>query len=705
MSAQVAPETDLRLLPSGNEAGTAPDDRRFRPDVEGLRALAVLLVVLFHAGLPHLTGGYIGVDVFFVISGFVITGLLLRERQGTARTSILNFYARRVRRILPAATLVIGAAVLATYIVLGILSGDSTANDGRWAAAFLANFHFESVGTDYLTASLPPSPLQNYWSLSVEEQFYVVYPTLFLGVASLRSRLDLRARLAMVLSMIIVASYWFSIVQTSSHPSAAFFSPFTRAWELALGALVAVGTSWLRKVPTATAATLTWIGMAAIVYSAFAFTSQTAYPGSLVAVPVVGAALIIAGGAALPRCGAESVLGPRPVQWLGRRSYSLYLWHWPILILAAERVGQSRLTFRENLPLLVVAVLLSAMSYRIVEHPLRHVQAPPRQTVVAGAALVLATVVTLTLAITLETTKSSKEQVAPSPDQAALIHQVAIAPRITTVPDDLLPSLGNTVHDFAGFNRPEFSCERNAVGGMDRSRACTFGDPHGRHILVLYGDSHALMWLPAFAEIADQAHWRLVVVASFYCPAELVTVGNPAQFGPPGTPNSQCEQFHARAIPLINSLRPDMIVISQSSLYGSAATKTTSAGPFSPTDWASGLTDLLGSIKIAPERKVFLGDTPLLPTDPSSCLSAHGGDVQACSSPVNTTASGLMPVEQKTVTAAGARYIDPTPWFCSHICTAIVDHYGVYRDRFHMTGTYALYLERVLGAALDLPSA
>ncbi len=413
MTVSEVPGGELRLLPSGEEAGTAPDDRRFRPDVEGLRALAVLLVVLYHAGFPHLTGGYIGVDVFFVISGFVITGLLLRERRGTGRTSIVDFYARRVRRILPAATLVIGVTVIAAFVVLGVLSGSSTANDGRWAAVFLANFHFESVGTNYLTAKLPPSPLQNYWSLSVEEQFYVVYPTLFLFVASLRSRLDLRARLAVILCAIIVASYWLSIVQTSSHPAAAYFSPLTRAWELALGALVAVGTSWLRKVPVAAASSLTWIGVTAIIYSAFAFNSQTVYPGSLVVVPVVGAAMIIAGGAAVPRWGAESVLGPRPVQWLGRRSYSLYLWHWPILILAAERVDKSQLTFRESLPFLVVAVVASIVSYRYVENPLRHVRVPSKQTVGAGVALVLATVAMLTLAITFETSTPTKERVVP----------------------------------------------------------------------------------------------------------------------------------------------------------------------------------------------------------------------------------------------------------------------------------------------------
>src|SRR5664279_3496629 len=299
MALQGALTVDERLLASGDEAGTAPGDRKFRPDVEGLRAVAVGLVVLFHAGIPHLTGGFVGVDVFFVISG-----LLLRERQGTGRTSILDFYARRVRRILPAATLVIVATVAAAYVVLGVVSGNNVADDGRWAAVFLANFHFESIGTNYFSSGLPPSPLQNYWSLSVEEQFYVVYPTLFLLVARVKGRFSLRTRMSVALGVVIVASYWLSVTQTASHPASAYFSPFTRAWELALGALVAVSTTWLKHLPAQVAALLTWAGLAAIVTSAFVFNAQTAYPGSLVAVPVVGAALIIAGGVAVPRAGA-----------------------------------------------------------------------------------------------------------------------------------------------------------------------------------------------------------------------------------------------------------------------------------------------------------------------------------------------------------------------------------------------------------------
>ena len=350
---------DDHVLSTGDEAGTAPGDRRFRPDVEGLRAVAIVLVVLYHGGLKVLSGGYVGVDVFFVISGFVITGLLLRERSASATTSFLNFYGRRSRRIIPAATVVIVATVVATYWVLGAVYGNPTADDGRWTAVFLANFHFASVGTNYLDQTQPPSPLLNFWSLAVEEQFYLVYPALFVAIAALGAKATFRTRLVIGLVLIIVASFTLSVLQTSSDPTVAYFSPFTRAWELALGALVAAATPWLLRIPKVIGGVLTWLGLGAIAFSAVAFGATTAYPGSLAAIPVLGAGLVIAGGMAAPKWAAESVLGLQPFRWVGRISYSLYLWHWPILIIAADEAGKTSLPFRQNVVWLLLALGLS----------------------------------------------------------------------------------------------------------------------------------------------------------------------------------------------------------------------------------------------------------------------------------------------------------------------------------------------------------
>jgi peptidoglycan/LPS O-acetylase OafA/YrhL len=379
-----------RFLESGDEAGTAPGDRKFRPDVEGLRAVAIVLVVLFHAGVPWLTGGFVGVDVFFVLSGFVITGLLLREHAVSGKTRLLAFYGRRSRRILPAATLVIIATVLAAYHWLGFLTGNDTAGVGRTASLFYSNFHFIATGTNYLASQAPPSALQNFWSLSVEEQFYIVYPTLFILACLCWRRIDVRLKLVALLTCGIAASLAWSIHQTSTDEIAAFFSPFTRAWELALGGLVAVASPQLAKIPRTIALAMSWVGLAGIAVAAILYSSTTTYPGSAAMLPVFGAALVVAGGTARPRLGGELLLRLPPFQWMGKLSYSLYLWHWPILIIAAQYAGHS-LSVEDNLLWVLLALGLSVASFFLVENPIRHSRFLARsglRSVLLGAVLI-----------------------------------------------------------------------------------------------------------------------------------------------------------------------------------------------------------------------------------------------------------------------------------------------------------------------------
>ena len=688
------------------EAGTAPEDRRFRPDVEGLRAIAVLLVVLYHAGVPRLTGGYVGVDVFFVISGFVITGLLLREHQGTGHTSILNFYARRCRRILPAATLVIIIVVFATYFVLGVVTGNNTANDGKWAAVFLANFHFEALGTNYLAASRPPSPLQNFWTLSVEEQFYIVFPTLFLLVAKAKGLFSLRTRLLVALAVVIVASYWLSITQTASLPLEAYFSPFTRAWELALGALVAVSTVWLKKIPTDFAALLTWTGLAAVLGAALAFNAQTAYPGSLVAIPVVGSAMIIAGGAAIPRYGVESVLGLRPVRGLGKVSYSLYLWHWPVLIIAAEYYRKPTLSVGQNLLLVLVALGISIVTYRLVENPIRHWKLPALKAVALGVGLIVVTLTVLSLVLAAESVSVPSYDVVPAPNTQAVLDQVNAATKITTVPKSIEPSLADAGNDWAAAGgNLRYPCALGAGLPVRKIQVCTGGDPKGKHLMIVYGDSHVIMWYPAFEAMAKAAHWRLVMFDEYFCPASLLTVTNGAGIAPVGGPYKLCDTFHRMVVSEINALHPDLVVISQEDFYMRPAADGKPPTYFSAAQWQLGLTRLLNAIVVPNVRKVVLGNIPALPQSGPACLAAHPSDVQACSVSFDKAVVGpaLVQAERLAAEQTGAQYVDPTPWLCSSICTAVVGHYCVYQDQFHITGTYAKYLEVVLRKALGVP--
>jgi peptidoglycan/LPS O-acetylase OafA/YrhL len=354
------------------DSGTRPHDRSFRPDVQGLRAIAVTLVVLYHVGVPGVGGGFVGVDVFFVISGYVITSLLLRERLKSGRTSLRNFYARRARRILPAATLVIVGTTIGSFYYLGFIAGGQVASDASAAALFVSNFHFMHLGTDYASAQVPPSPLQNFWSLAVEEQFYLVYPAILTIFAKVMQRVRFEFKLSAILSLIVVASFTWSIVQTKSNPAAAYFSPFTRAWELAIGALVAIMSPYIRYLHRwHVAASFTWLGMGAVLFSAVKFSNNTSFPGFAAAVPVMGTAIVIFAGTAVPRFGAESLLSLKPLQWVGTISYGLYLTHWPILVISAEH-SSSKLSVGYNLLLAVLALGVCAVIYLVLEKPIRH---------------------------------------------------------------------------------------------------------------------------------------------------------------------------------------------------------------------------------------------------------------------------------------------------------------------------------------------
>ena len=342
------------------------------PTCRASRAIAIFLALVYHAGVPGFSGGYVGIEVFFVISGFVITGLLLREREGTGRTSLRSFYGRRVRRIMPAATLVIIVSVIASYALLGPITGNQTANDGRWASIFLINIHFASNGTNYLSAQLPPSVLENYWSLAVEEQFYIVYPTLFLLIGWWARKGSFRTRLTVVLIAVIVASYTYSITDTLADAQGAYFSLLTRSWELALGALIAVHGRHLQRIPQAWAAAASWVGLAVIMVASVTLTGSSVYPGALVAIPTLAAGLVIAAGAAEPAWGVERLLRRRSFQFVAGISFPLYLWHWPILEIAAQRRGVTSLPVWDNILLLLVAGVLATLTYYLFENPIRH---------------------------------------------------------------------------------------------------------------------------------------------------------------------------------------------------------------------------------------------------------------------------------------------------------------------------------------------
>ena len=354
-----------------------PVPRDFRADIEGMRAIAVLGVLLWHAGVMALPGGFTGVDVFFVVSGFLMSALLLEEARARGRIDLGRFYARRARRLLPAAlSALVGTAVL-TVAFLPRARWAEIGGDLIASATYLVNWRLAGRSVDYLDVERAPSPLQHYWSLAVEEQFYLVWPVLLLGVLVVAAG---RARVFRVLSwavtlLLLGLSVWVSQAWTGRDPSAYFVTP-TRVHELMLGAVVALGARGWPRLPRMVAAVVGWVGLAMVVAALLVITRDTPFPGTWALLPTVGAALVLVAGPAAGSAGPVAVLGVRPLQWVGRLSYSLYLWHWPFIAVAAHLAGVGRggpasLPVHWGLLAVLVSVLPAWLSFRYVEEPVR----------------------------------------------------------------------------------------------------------------------------------------------------------------------------------------------------------------------------------------------------------------------------------------------------------------------------------------------
>jgi peptidoglycan/LPS O-acetylase OafA/YrhL len=691
-------------------SGRVDGGRRFRPDIEGLRAIAVGLVLLFHAYGTPFSGGFVGVDVFFVISGFLITDILMREHSKTGRVSILGFYGRRVRRILPASALVVVATVIASYYFLGFLTGNDVATAAKWTAVFAANIHFGSVGTDYFGSQLPPSPLLHMWSLGVEEQFYVVWPALFLGLAAIARGTRHRQALAASLIAIIAASFAWSVFQTAADPTWAYFSPFTRACELGLGALIAVlGPAINRKLkPRWAAEVLASCGLAGIASSALLLDSSTPYPGAVIAWPVVSTALLITAGCTDIRTFVERSLSLRPMQWFGARSYSLYLWHWPILTIAAQ-YSVSHLSGWQTTGLLMLTILASTLSYRLVENPVRRARslaARPGLSLAVGAALIAITIGLAQCFIVhnggtwnvfgsadvTKTSGASPRSTGGCPSHACsdILAQVESGAKTDTIPSDLTPSLADAVADLRVPDGGQ--CSQLPISWLKPDRQpCIFdtGAPANAPMIILIGDSQAVMWSRTVKSIAKQVGYRFGLVFHYGCHMPMTTFDTTGE----GVTDAQCREWKNAAIDWMKRQNPAMVLVASGNHTG-----------INGADYAAGYGAVLKQMQ-SPGRKLFvMGDVPLLSQDPPRCLAAHPSSALKCATKTATAA----PADEQHAALdgahqAGAGYVNLTPWLCTaDLCPAIVGHYAAYQDQFHITGTYAQALMPLVQQAIGL---
>ncbi|MFI5505855.1 acyltransferase family protein [Mycobacterium sp. NPDC051804] len=703
----------------------------FRPDIEGLRAVAVLAVVLFHANVPGVGGGYVGVDVFFVISGFLITGLLWREVSTTGTVRLRRFYGARARRLLPASAAVGVATAIGSAVLLPPLQVQGTMTDGIASALYVSNYWFALKLQNYFDAQLPASPFMHYWSLGVEEQFYLVWPVLMLGTAWLIRRarrrirgdgLSSRTPVLVVLALVAAVSFAMALVVTYVMPTVAFFSLPTRAWQLAVGGLVALTAGYWRQLPATLAAIAGWAGLALTLLACTLLSTSTPYPGTAALLPVLGTVLVIGAGCAAPSQGCGRVLSIAPMRAIGRVSYSWYLWHWPVMVLAPQLVGHP-LGLTGRLAAVLISGVLAVLTLHFVENPLRFSaslrQSPGRSLTLGGVATAVAVIVcvalllsapfpvgrgtpapSLTVSATIPAAGSniSAYDAAVQDVFAQVQAAVTASAERTAVPSNLSPALADAPADLKAMTLN--GCMRTPT--QSGQPECAMGDTASATTVALVGDSHAAMWTPAFQQVAEQRHWRLEMLSKGACPLMDLPItkilhGLAEYFG-------HCEQWRREVLARLQAERPQLIVVGLWRQYGTASSSNWVSG-FTSYDpvWVASLTRLVQQLRSIGARVLVLGPTP----DPHSyvpiCLSGHLDDVTACTPQRSTAVNEAGIAAEAAATAAGGgHYADLTELFCNaDRCPVIVGNTLVYCDDAHLTAEYSRLMAPAIAALTD----
>ncbi|MBS1894191.1 MAG: acyltransferase [Actinobacteria bacterium] len=682
---------DSRKHPDEAESG-----RRFRPDIEGLRAIAIVAVLLAHAGVPFLAGGYVGVDVFFVISGFLITGLLIRELEGSGTISLRGFYARRAKRLLPLSAVLLVTVGVLSMILLSPLRNTEVAGDIIASALYVANWHFAAQSVDYFAQGLEPSPVLHLWSLAIEEQFYVVWPGLMLAVTWFwrRRGRSIRPALWVALIAILAGSLVYGIVLTDEKPAFAYFSTFARAWELGLGAALAlIGTV---KLPRLGAAALGWAGVAAILYACFFFTGDTPFPGSAALVPTLGAAALILSGTALAataggvtgvKAGVGRVLSLSPVRYVGRISYSWYLWHWPFLVFAAAIWGP-RLSVAAGLLAVAASWVPTQITHTLIEDPVRRAPAlrrlPNRAIALGLACMAVAVAVGIGLRDSQPTVRLAR--IGDVPGAAALVDQ--------PVPQETATALRpNPLKARADRGRSYYEGCMVGIEGTNSNR-CLYGNPTGERTLILFGDSHAMQYFPAVEELANIHGWRLIVLTKAECPPEEVEVKSMVE----DREYSQCDVWRQEALKRIEKGGASVtVVMSGDTEYTPYNAKGEElSGDEAAEAMEAGYLRTLKRIEAAGPHTVVIRDNPSSVQDVPSCVSEDIQHLKRCAFPRRKEWD-----REYDVRAAEAspetHLVDFIGDICpGEVCRAVIGNALVYRDKDHLTATFARTLEPML---------
>jgi peptidoglycan/LPS O-acetylase OafA/YrhL len=638
--------------------GTRIHAGQFQPEIQGLRAISVLAVIWTHAGLPGLPGGFTGVDVFFVISGFLITRLLLTEIARNDQIDLLAFWSRRARRLLPnACAALIGTLLLALLLFPGY-NPQRLASEITYAALEVANFHFAGKAIDYFQTDSPASPVLHFWSLSVEEQFYLCWPLLLAGICLLGRR-NRSGRIVLALGLIWCASFAASLVLTPISQPIAYFGTGTRCWQLATGALLAAGWPQIERLPSAMRCAIAWLGVGAILFGLVMIDDGAFYPGAWALLPALGAGALMAGfGATEPAGLLRRSLSAPVMQWIGARSYSWYLWHWPLLALPRATFPDTPYIAEIAIP---VSLAIACLAYHWIETPLRQsrvLAAAPLATL-AGAAAMLGLVISAGYAY----------------PPALFLVDARLAARAAQI--------DAASRDLSQASRE--GCFLNQV--RSDQPPCVYGDTAGRRRVVLFGHSHADHWFAPLNAAAKQAGWQLLSWTKTNCSCASIS----QHLG--GRYYLACDQWREEVLGRMTQTEiPDLVVLSDRIYYAKKDFYDPATGRYLSAEegevaWREGFRKTIGRLIAAGARVLVIGDIPRADKDYQACLLTG----KICATP-RTRALAFPPADAEVAREFGdhVTFADFNDRICDRTsCPAIRDGVIVYRDNSHLTATYA----------------
>ncbi|TGS16096.1 acyltransferase [Mesorhizobium sp. M2E.F.Ca.ET.209.01.1.1] len=644
----------------------------FRPDIEGLRAVAVAGVVAYHFSLAALPGGFVGVDIFFVISGYLITRHLVAEISQTGRLDLLRFYARRARRLLPAALFVIAATLAAGALILSPEEQALYSKGAMFASAYMINLWLIRWSFDYFANDATSNPFIHYWSLSVEEQFYLAWPALLMLAAWMKpGKRAIIVAIGVVGLVSFILCAWLTSV---SQPWAFYFSPL-RAWEFAAGGLASMVPARLLQKRPLLGRALSLAGLAMIGTAYLTFSEDAPFPGFLALLPVAGTVLLLKAGAAGARDGTpyspnsgqnwvNAALALSPLQWTGRLSYSIYLWHWPVIVYAGMLAPE--LTPIERLYCLALTLALSALTYHLIENPIRR-----NGWLMANAARALVPALLLTGTGVAAAYGNARLAVRDLDPQQRVIAASAAEPSTAR-------ARAGCVQDYETVT----------------PAPCVFGD--GRRVIALFGDSHADHWSTPLIEAGRKNGYRVVTWLKNSCRASRISVWS-AELK---RPYAECDRWREQAIAGIIAAKPALVVISELALTsGRKMAGRDGDTARQDAEWRAGLRSTLTSLSKAGLKVAFIRDVPFNNANVDTCVARALWRDEAPSRCDQTRAyaanDAMAAVERDIVDSIpNAAYVDLTDRFCSAtVCHAFIDGKLAFRDQHHLATPFAESLE------------